>query len=87
MPTNNTTILRENENVSVILHSTRVVQFDKKTITLDSGGLRTSTTKNRMNKAAELFGLNYGVYQQNNEWFITHKGKTIPFTDGMTLKR
>lgn len=36
-------------------HGTKVVRFDAETITLDSGGWRTATTKTRMNQAARQF--------------------------------
>lgn len=70
---------------AIRLYDTNVVvtDFDAGTITLDSGGFRTSTTKRIMND----FINPYYVSQKNFEWFVFDKanGKTIPFVDGMVL--
>lgn len=64
--------------VSIQLHSTKVVQIHPDdTVTLNSGGWRTSTTKNRINKYSPV-----KVYQRNHEWFL--EGGT-PFEDGIVV--
>jgi hypothetical protein len=48
-----TTVRRDKAGVlSVVYHQTEVVRADANTITLDTGGYFTSTTKTRMNQAA-----------------------------------
>jgi hypothetical protein len=71
-------------------HDTVVVAFDEVSVTLDSGGWRTATTKNRMNQAANQYDLGYGVYQERGEWFVVVDrdwDNPIPFEDGMVLPR
>ena len=82
-----TSVLTIGKCTLVTYRKTAVVTFDEKTIILDSGGWRTNTTKLRMNQAANEFDLHYHVYQENHEWFVVHKGVTIPFEDGMILDR
>lgn len=62
-------------------HQTQVFAWTPETITLNTGGWFTNTTKLRMNQAAAQYGLGYGVYQKQHNWFVTYKGETIPFTE------
>ena len=67
--------------------------FDMWTITLNSGGYRTATTKRRMNEVSKEDDLGFKVYQKNGDWYvdITQKprGKwqsdTLDFIDGITM--
>ena len=72
---------------SVVYHNTAVVQFNDKEIILNSGGWETATTKTRMNQASRQYSLGFDVYQVDFSWYVNYKGETIPFTDGMILKR
>jgi hypothetical protein len=83
----NTTVSGEKGLTVITFHWTKIVQFTDKTITLDSGGWRTATTKTRMNQASIQFGLGYQVFQANSAWFVSFKGKTLDFSDNMRLKR
>ncbi len=74
-------------DTSVTYHGTAVVIFNSEEISLDSGGWRTSTTKNRMNQASNQFNLGFGVFQKNFEWFVDFNGETLEFKDGMVLNR
>lgn len=76
-----------NGTIAVRYHSTDVVMFNDKTITLDSGRWRTATTKTRMNQASNQFGLGYYVFQKDFSWFVEYKGKTIDFQDHMEMDR
>ena len=73
----------------VTYHSTDVVVFDADTITLDTGGWFTVTTKLRMNQAAEQYGLGYKVYQMGGAWFVEYNGVEHSFghSDRIELKR
>jgi hypothetical protein len=76
---NNTHLERLTENsIGVKLHSTHVVVYFKNgTTVLNSGGYKTVTTKDRMNKFSSA-----QVYQTKGEWFVNDK---VPFKDGMTV--
>ena len=77
----NTKVRTENGKTIVGLHDTDIVEFDENTITLNTGGWKSITTKQRMNQASFEFDLGYTIMQKNYEWFIEYKGETIPFTD------
>jgi hypothetical protein len=64
---NNTYAEIESDNsVSVRLHGTAVVRFyPNGLVKLNSGGWRTSTTKNRINKYSPV-----KVYQKKYEWYL-----------------
>lgn len=83
----NTTIVTKNGITNITFHSTVVVSFDDKTITLDSGGWLTKTTKDRMNQTSNQFDLGFNVYQKNGNWYIDFKNSTTAFGDGIKLLR
>jgi hypothetical protein len=64
---NNTYAEIESDNsVSIRLHGTAVVRFyPNGLVKLNSGGWRTSTTKNRINKYSPV-----KVYQKKYEWYL-----------------
>jgi hypothetical protein len=88
---NNTTVTRHDGTVVVTLHSTDVVKVSlDKTVTLDTGGWCTVTTKARMNQAATELGLGFRVFAEKGNWFVRvfettpnnfEFGHTIPFDD------
>ena len=84
-----TSILTDDDGMTkIIYHSTPVVKFNDKRIILNSGGWRTSTTKIRMNQAANQFKLGFSVHQKKYDWFVSFDGDdAIPFFDGMILNR
>ncbi len=83
-----TSVFQERNDTCVKYHSTIVVRFNSKRITLDSGYHRSATTKLRMNQASNEYGLGYQVFQKDFEWFVVQfNGKTREFKDGMILKR
>lgn len=82
-----TTVFKEGGWTKVVYHNTVVVKFNKNKIVLDSGMWFTNTTKTRMNQASNQFNLGFAVFQENFEWFVDYKGKTMKFKDGMVLKR
>ena len=68
-------------------HKTAIVKRDNAgVITLNSGGWRTVTTKRKMNQASHQFGLGYGVFQKDFDWYVDFNGATVEFEDGMELK-
>lgn len=83
--TRKTTVTSEKGVVRVIYHNTCVFAWNPSTntVTLDSGGFRTNTTKTRINQAFNQFGLDNKVIQRKGEWFL--KDNTI-FEDGMVIQ-
>ena len=82
-----TTITHSGDETIVSFHSTQVVKFTSKTITLNSGGWLTATTKVRMNQASYEFNLDYMVFAEKGIWRVSYDGKIIPFKDGMVITR
>lgn len=76
-----------NGNHYVQYHYTRVVEWNHESIILKANGWRTATTRIRMNQTANQFGLGFQVFQKNFDWFVRYNGETLPFDDGMILKR
>jgi len=56
----------------VRLHSTDIVDVDTKdnTITLNTGGWNTVTTKERMNAVLRAVNSPYHVYQRDFQWYV-----------------
>ncbi len=81
----NTTVKTVNGVTTVTYHATAVVRFDAKTITLDTGGWNTVTTKTRMNQTSNQFDLGFTVYQKDGIWSVHFKGANLTF-DGQTLQ-
>lgn len=83
-----TNVMATGDRLSVIYAGTLIVEKVGDTITLDSGGWETVTTKRKMNQAANQFALGYSVFQKDWKWFVTlPNGETVPFKDGMTFDR
>lgn len=82
-----TTVFTEGNFTKVVYHSTTIVKWTGQKIVLDSGRYQTATTKRKMNQASRQFNLGYTVYQEDFSWYVTFKGKTLPFQDEMILER
>lgn len=85
----NTTIELVNETtITVRFHHTAIFRITSDgTITLNSGGYKTTTTKRRLNEIARLGQYGYDsvftVHQKDYNWYVNGD---IPFEDGMTLE-
>ena len=78
----------DGSNGSVIYTETKIVDWTKDKITLNSDGWDTVTTKRKMNQASHQFCLGFGVFQKDYEWFVTTpQGKTIKYYDNMVINR
>jgi len=84
--THKTTVVEAYENLRVIFHQTVILNKTRLGIQLNNGGYYTSTTKARMNQASNEYGLGFGVFQKNFEWFVDYKGETLPYKNGMVLR-
>jgi len=72
------------DNVRIIrYYDTNILTFKNNTITLNSGGWETSSTKRRIN---EHLPSDVYIFTKNYEWFINIKNKIMPFMDGMKIK-
>lgn len=70
--------IEHDKSISVRLHGTDVVRFyPNGLVKLNSGGWRTHTTKQRINKYSPV-----GVFQKNFEWYLDD-GR--PFEDNMLV--
>jgi hypothetical protein len=74
--------------IEIFYHSTCVVTIDNSgelpIVTLRSGGWHTSTTKRRMNQAAQEYKLGFCVYQEKFNWYVGFaSGIKLQFEDGM----
>ena len=79
---NNTYLQRRDDStIALRLHETDVVTFRPGTVTLDSGGWRTMTTKDRIGYAVPL-------YAQKGVWRVGSWNDPSPlvYFDGMTLR-
>ena len=86
-----TTATDENDTLSGIYRGTTVckkLQPSGKVI-LNSGGWRTSTTKNRMNQFSQNFcSGRFAVVQRDHEWYVVYhhdQSNLIPFVDNMEV--
>ena len=68
-----TSVWRDTDGtLHVRYHATEVVRVDPSGVVhLNTGGWKTSTTKTRMNQAANQYGLGFYVYQRDYNWFVT----------------
>jgi len=82
-----TTVSCKDGVTKVTYHNTDVVTFTDDTITLNSGGWQTATTKVRMNQASNQFDLGFNVIQRDWKWSVITKAGTFPFRDHMSISR
>ena len=72
---------------NVFLHGHRIATFDHnlKAVKISSCGWQTVTTKSRLN--AILSEVKYGcsVFQKQWNWYVSFRGQTQDFMDGMIL--
>lgn len=79
-----TVVSRRVGRAVVRYHATDVVVASTGgTVTLNSGGWRTATTKRRINS---FLPAGWSLYQRRHEWFLrSPAGGEVPFADGITL--
>jgi len=73
--------------LTVVYHNTRVVEFDGEQATLNNGGYHTVTTKRRINQVLSLLGLNWFLYQENWNWYLTNGNEVIEFHNGIKVRK
>jgi hypothetical protein len=88
LSTYKTNVMITGDRLTVVYVSTPIVEKVGNTITLDSGGWETVTTKRKMNQTANQYALGFSVFQKAYKWFVTlPTGATVPFFDGITFDR
>lgn len=82
---NNTYLVDRGDAVAMRLHDTGVITWTADGITLDSGGWKTPTTKDRMSSILQRGG--FTIWQERGEWSLVRLSdrKTWPYADGMTV--
>jgi hypothetical protein len=84
---NSIAVINNGSKLTVVYHSTAVVQKTGKTITLMNGGWDTVSTRAVINRALEqLCSASAHLFRKKGETFLFHNGITEPFISGMTLK-
>ena len=80
-----TSTFMDNGELIGLYRGTPVARMKGNTITLNTGGWKSNTTKTRMNQFSNHYcGGVFKVYQKDYSWFVSIHGKTIPF-DGNTI--
>lgn len=83
---NNTWLIRDADAIHVKLHNTDIITFfSDGRVKLNSGGRRTSTTKNRIN---EFMSTGWYLQQKNFDWFLQRYDGAKPraeFEDGIVI--
>ena len=80
---NNTYLRKREKGIAVQLHQTDIILFKENGDTvLDTGGWKTVTTKDRLNRYLDGFQ----VWQEKRIWYLSGIEKTYTFADGMTIK-
>jgi hypothetical protein len=68
--------------------NTEIVRWVNNTITLNSDGWETVTTKRKMNQASRQFALGFSVYQLDHKWYVNlPSGETVDYRDGISFPR
>ena len=85
----NTKVYHKDGYTIVKLYNTEIVRFNSNIIVLNTGGWYTVTTKQRMNQAADEYGLGYRVFQHKHQWYVRYNCQDTPFCihDQVTIKR
>lgn len=83
-----TTIAQAGDLIVVTYRKTQIVAFDRRYISLRTGGWDSVTTRRKMNQAANQFGLGYSVYRDKGESYVrTPAGAVVPLTDEVVFVR
>ena len=84
---NNTKVARFAGRTVITLHDTDIVDVNSETITLNTGGWPTTTTRTRMTQASHELGLGYGVSFAKGTCSVSFMGNVAEFNRTVTLNR
>lgn len=80
------TLLHDKDQIiGIQYHNTMIVMIDRSnnTITLNTGGWNTKTTKERINDFCRLLGLGIQVYQKDFKFYVIQYGKELGILDSV----
>ena len=83
---NNTAYYTANNSEIIRLHNTDIFIKNGDNIIMHTGGWKTRTTKDRLNKALDRFHIPYQIYSEKGVWILRSSDNEITFYDGMKLK-
>ena len=84
----NIRVVVEDSSNCAILHNTCIVAINNFSVTLNSGGWRTTTTKVAINRALSQYPRlkGYGIFQKKGQWFVScPNNEILEFVDGMSI--
>lgn len=89
---NNTWIRDHGAEIAVLFHRTEIVVYRAGSVSINSGGWQTSTTKSRINC---LLPAGWDIWQQAGEWYLssgpwwpvnaTSERRNLEYVDGITI--
>ena len=71
-----TSVFKDTDGATCVkYHNTTVFKLSPtgNSVTLNTGGWRTATTKLRMNQALNQFGIPLSVYQKDGQWYVLNQ--------------
>ena len=82
----NTRVTHDGGDAFVYLHGNHIGTVRQNgALEIFDGGWQSNTTKSRLNALCDEFAYGCGVFQKNWEWFVSTRGGTVPFEDGLTV--
>lgn len=67
-------------------YQTDIVKIGNNTVTLDSGGYKTSSTRKNINRILDVYKVPFHVFQHEKEWkLVDRNGLFFPFEDGKQI--
>lgn len=79
--------VQQGDITNILYFETRIVAYDPHRITLNSGGRPNFSLKLKLNAISKSLNLGFRIFEKQKKWLVEFKGKIIPFTDGVELKR
>jgi len=74
------------EGVSfVYLYSNLIAMVGDTWLEIFDGGVKSNTTKSRLNAILSEHGTGESVYQKNFQWFVSTSNGDVPFNNGIKL--
>lgn len=82
-----TTIASCGDLTVITYHSTQIVAFDRRYITLRTGGWDSVTTRRKINQAANQFGLGFTVQRDKGTTYVCNRVGRIELGDEVVIDR
>ena len=77
---NNTYLVVYDDHYAILLHQTEIVEHWPDHTVLRTGGWKTMTTKDRINKFSPV-----SISQSGGVWYVHYRGATVSFGEEMTI--